>query len=90
MTVPPSRKSFFDLTQDHWHCIGRKADPASFIKAVGRLDQSHAASAVEIIVFNAPAPEASGTGVYQPEVLFNECTAPGLVRYHGIPSFPFM
>mgnify|MGYP007084517961 CR=1 FL=1 len=26
--------------------------------------QPHAASAVEIIVFNAPAPEASGTGVY--------------------------
>lgn len=90
MTVPPSRKSFFDFAQNHRHCIGRKADPTPLIKAVGRLDQPHTTRPIEIIVFNAPAPEASGTGVYQPEVLFNECTAPGLVRYHGIPSFPFM
>ena len=75
-------EQFFDLAQDHRHGIGGKAHPTALIKIIIGLDKPHTACAVQVIVFHAAPTESARTGVYQPQVLCDECFAPGLIRYH--------
>ena len=83
-------EQLFDLPQNDRHGIGGKTDAPRLVKAVVGLDQPHAPRAVEVIVLDAPAPEPPGAGMHQPQILLNECTPPGLVRYHCNALFSFI
>ena len=64
------------------------------VKAYDGFDESRGVCfstyAVPVIVLDAPAPEPPGAGMHQPQILLDECTPPGLVRYHCNALFSFI
>ena len=59
------------LPEDHRHRIGGKPHAPGKIKGIAGFDQPHASGLEQIVIFNAPALEAMGTGMHQAQVFLD-------------------